>query len=242
MRFATLADKALIESICNHPEIRLWTACDGAPLCDAAKYLLRPSFTVVDERGCFLALCIDHTRYVIHTNLLPNCRGDEAVRAAHEALTMAFIETDATELLTMVPATLPHAKSMARRMGFRHQFDRNGLWPVDGVRQAMGFYSMTLADWIAMGHLIEQGKWFHERLNHESAVDHPDDPIHDAFVGAAVEMVRHNNIKKAIDIYNRWARFALYEQIRIAGPGRIGFGRTIIRIEGDQFHTEAEYA
>jgi hypothetical protein len=151
MRIATFADKARVEEICNDPLIRTWTAFDGAPPCDATQYLTKGSFTVLLDDGCFLAHRIEPGRYIIHTNLLPTCRGQDAVEAARQALAMAFVQTDAIELLTMVPATIPHAKLLARRMGFRHLFDRAAIWPALGSMHDMGFYSLTIDDWIRGG-------------------------------------------------------------------------------------------
>lgn len=245
MRFATTADKERVEAIVNNPLLRVWNSFEGAPPCDAAKYLTAPSFTVLGDEGCFLALCIDPGRYVIHTNLLPHCRGADAVMAAFEALALAFIRTDAVELLTMCPATLPHAKMLARRMGFRHQFDRKALWPAGGERHDIGFYSLTLSDWISGGACGAVGERFHDRLHHELGADaHPADPIHDAFVGAAVEMVLAGNVSKGIDTYNRWARFALYEPVEVIStdPLRIDIKQCVLRLEEAQFFVETPHA
>lgn len=242
MRIATPDDQPRIEAIVNDPLLRVWNSFDGAPLCDAAKYLAAPSFTLLGDEGCFLALCVDPGRYVIHTNLLPRCRGEAAVVASRDALAMAFLRTDAAELLTMVPATLPHARLLARRMGFRLLFERRAIWPAGGTRHDVGFYGLALADWIAQGACAAAGTRFHDRLHGElGAPAHADDPVHDAFVGAAVEMVLAGNVAKGIDTYNRWARFALYEPVRIVStePLRIDIRQAVLRVEGDQFFMEA---
>lgn len=245
MRFATLADKGLIESICNDPLIRTWTAFQGAPLCDAAKYLTAPSFAVVGEQGCFLAHHLDGTRYVIHTNLLPEFRGERAVEASKEALALAFLKTDATELLTMVPATIPHARLLARQMGFRLLFNRQNVWPVEGKWFSMGFFSLSLDDWIRSGACVTSGKSFHMRLHDEiHAASHPEDDVHNAYVGAALEMVTSGNVHKAVETYNRWAKFALYKTIDLVSesPVRIDIKQGVIRVEGNQFFMEAPHA
>jgi len=245
MRFATLADREQVEAVVNDPRLRLWNSFDGAPLCDARKYLTAPSFAVLGDEGCFLARCIDPGRYVIHTNLLPHCRGADAIQAAQEALALAFLRTDARELLTMCPATAPQAKWMARRMGFQHLFDRARVWPSGGVLQGMGFYSLSLDEWVMAGHCAAAGNAFHARLHGElGAPAHPHDPVHDAYVGAAVEMVRAGLVDKAIDTYNRWARFAMYQPVRVVStdPLRIDIRDCVLRIEGDQFFMEAAYA
>jgi len=245
MRLATPADQARIEAICNDPLIRTWTAFEGAPLCNAAKYLTAPSFSVIGEEGCFLAQHLDTTRYVIHTNLLPEYRGEAAVIASKEALALAFLKTDATELLTMVPATIPHARLLARHMGFKLMFNRQRVWPALGELHAMGFFSLSLDDWILSGQCEASGQAFHHRLHGELGLEsHAADRVHDDYVGAAVEMIRAGNVSKAIGTYNRWARFALYQPVEIVStdPLRIDIRQCVIRIEGDQFFMEAPNA
>lgn len=245
MRLATPADVQRIEEVCNHPLIRVWTACDGAPPCSGAQYVTAPSFSVIGEEGCFLAKHLDPGRYAIHTNLLPEHRGEFAVEAAKAALAVAFLQTDAMELVTFVPATIPHARLLARRMGFRFLFNRGSIWPVNGERYGMGFYSLTLDDWIASGACQAAGAAFHDRLHGELHVEaHGHDLIHDSYVGAAIEMIRAGNVRKGIAIYNRWARFAFYESVRIVSeaPLRIDIRQCVLRVEGDQFFMEAQNA
>lgn len=241
MRLATLTDKTRLEEICNDPSIRLWTSFEGAPLCDGLKYLTKPSFSVIGEEGCFLASYLDPTRYIIHTNILPDFRGERAVKASQEALAIAFLQTDATELLTMVPSTIPHAKLHARRMGFRSLFVRKNLWPCNGHRYDVEFYSLSVGDWVADGGCSASGAWFHDQLGE---TNHADDPIHDAFVGAAVEMVKAGNVVKALGTYNEWARLAMYEPVHVisTSPLRIDIKQCVLRIEGDQFFMEAPNA
>jgi len=245
MRLATPSDVQRIEDVCNHPLIRVWTACDGAPPCSGAQYVTAPSFSVVGDEGCFLAKHLDPGRYAIHTNLLPEFRGELAVQAAKSALAVAFLQTDATELVTFVPATIPHAKLLARRMGFRFLFNRAAIWPVNGERHGMEFYSLSIDDWIASGVCQAAGAAFHDRLHNSLHVTaHARDPIHDAYVGAAVEMIRAGNARKAITFYNRWARFAFYEPVEILSevPLRIDIRQCVLRVEGDQFFMEASHA
>lgn len=245
MRLATLADKDLIESICNDPLIRTWTAFQGAPLCDATKYLTAPSFAVVGEQGCFLAHHLDGTRYVIHTNLLPEFRGERAIEASKEALALAFLKTDATELLTMVPATIPHARLLARQMGFRLLFNRQNVWPVEGKWFSMGFFSLGIDDWIRSGACVKSGQKFHMRLHDELNVpSHAEDDTHNAYVGAAMEMVLVDNTRKGVETYNRWAKFALYKTIEVMSytPLLIDIKQCVLRVEGNQFFMEAPHA
>lgn len=245
MRLATVDDVARIEEVCNHPLIRVWTAYDGAPPCSGAQFVTAPSFSVIGEEGCFLADSLEPGRYAIHTNLLPEFRGELAVKAAKNALAVAFLQSDATELVTYVPATIPHARLLARQMGFRLLFNRESIWPVNGERHGMGFYSLTIDDWIAAGACQASGAAFHDRLHGELHIEpHASDPIHDSYVGATIEMVRAGNVHKAIATYNRWARFAFYQPVEILSeqPLCIDIRQGVLRVEGNQFFMEAHHA
>lgn len=245
MRIATREDIGRIEAICNLPEIRMWTACDGATPTTGAKWVTAPSFSVIGEEGCFLAKQLDPGRYAIHTNLLPEHRGLAGLKACREALAVAFLQTDALQLVTYVPATIPQAGVMARMAGFRHVFDRPKLWPVDGVKADMGFYVLTIDDWIARGNCNAAGQAFHARLHGElGAPAHPEDPIHNNYVGAAVDMIRAGQVHKALEVFNQFARFAGYQPVKLVStaPLRIDIRDCVLRIEGETFHKEAAYA
>lgn len=239
MRLATFADKAFIQSIINDPLLTTWTAFDGATGCDAAYFLTIPSFAVVGEEGVFLAQNIGRGRYVVHTNLLPECRGAAALRAARDALRIAFLQTDCTELVSMVPANLPQALWFATAMGMKKAFTRKAMWPAAGMFFDMTFVEMSIDDWIRTGACAEKGKWFHDRLDRRT---HGEDPIHDAYVGAAVEMVLAGRVHKGVLAYNRWAAFALYEQIKVLSntPLRIDIRDCVLRVEEGDFTVEAE--
>jgi hypothetical protein len=242
MRVATLADRPRIEQICNDPRIRAWTAPDGAGLCSALKYLTPPNFSVVFDLGCWLAQYVDQGRYIIHTNILPEAR-NRAPALCAQALQLTFTHTDAEDLLTMVPQTIPHAKLMARRMGFHKAFERKAVWPVAGVKYDMEFYRLGLFDWILSGACAEAGAAFHHRLHGELGIPaHPDDPAHGAFVGAAAEMIRAGLHLKAVRIYNRWAVWALYQPIRMLSeePLRIDIRQCVLRVEDGEFYIEGD--
>ena len=241
MRMATTADEALIERICNDPSVRA-AAADGAPPCVARPYLTPPSFCVVGDEGCFLAKHIESTRYVIHTNLLPSLRGARAVEASREALAIAFLQTDALELDTIVPGNIRHVDLFARQMGFRYQFSRADFWPQGGKLHDAAFFTMTVMDWVFSGACEGAGVEFHQRA--DGIVNHPPDPWHDMAVGAAVKMARAGRPDKAVAVYNFWARLAGYRQISIASrnPLRIDIHSCVLLVEGDQFFVETPHA
>jgi hypothetical protein len=243
MRLATPEDFPRIEAIFNHPEMRAWAA-EGAPEFTASR-IIAPSFAVIGEEGCFLAMCIEPSRYMVHTSILPEYRGDRAVAACREALKVAFCQTDALELETLTPHPAPHVRLFARQMGFRRRFTRENLWPFKGELHSVDFMSMSILDWALVGDCNEWGEWFHGRLHGQLGVKpHPVEFAHDAIVGAAIEMVRAGRPDKGVAFYNYWARVAGYEQISITSrdPLRVNIRQCTLRVEGDQFHMEASHA
>lgn len=216
MRIAVAEDKALIEHIVNHPELRKFNSHDGAPFCDAAKYLKSPSFVLIGNEGCFLLKAVGPCRYDVHTNLLPECRGRDALDVARYAMDLVFSRTDAEELYTMVPANNPAAAWFTKAMGFRFRFKRERVWLQGGVSHDARYYSITVDDWVLRGSRAGVGRIFHERLHSKAPQldKHSDDPVHDAYVGAAISMMNKQPVK-ALSLYNRWARFAGYEPIEV---------------------------
>lgn len=259
MRLATPADREQIERIFNDPAIRA-NAADGAPPFSASR-LVDPSFAVIGEEGCFLAMCVEPSRYIVHTGILPAYRGERAAVASFAALAIAFCETDALELETMVPATTPQARLFARQMGFRYRFTRERLWPARGELHDVAFLSMTVLDWALTGACEGSGAWFHEQMEAKRRAlnfgmqgstlgvglhiePHPQDTTHDAVVGVVIEMVRAGRPDKAVAVYNYWARVAGYQQIAIVSrnPLRIDIRQCVLKVEEDQFIVEAPHA
>ena len=243
MRLATPDDYPQIEAICNDPSMQASRA-EGAPPFTASR-IGASSFAVIGEEGCFLAMCIEPSRYMVHTSILPAYRGERAVAASQQALQVAFCQTDALELETMTPATAPHARLFARQMGFRYRFARERLWPAHGELHSVGFLSMSILDWALSGACQGEGEDFHARLHGEFGVQaHPADAAHDACVGAAVAMVRAGRAVKAVAVYNYWARAAGYRPISIVShdPLRIDIHQCVLRVEGPDFFMEASHA
>jgi len=253
-RIATAAEDGLLAAICNTPEVLAWTAHDGAPPFDPTRYTASPkSFAVIVEDdaeplGCFLAPALEQGAYGVHTNLLPACRGARALEAAAVAVELAFVSTDAEQLWSMVPANNRRAAWFAHAMGMRDHSRRDGVWPSGGQRHAMAFVRMDIDDWIVRGSLAEMGREFHRALVEQGGhVDHGDDPVHDAYVGAAWAMTAAGNLAKGLRIYNRWARASLYRPYQVLGeePLRIDIGSCVLRAVGRDFaieHEETEHA
>lgn len=216
MRVATIADKAEIEAMVNHPEVLPSITYDGMPPFDVTPYLTEPHIVLMMDGGCFLGAWNGMGRFEAHTIFLPGHRGINAVRQAALALEYVFIYTTCHEVDTKVPLFNDGAAQLANVLGFRLLFKRPDAWLRNMVNHTVLYYQLGIDDWITQGHCIVSGVEFHRKLERElpDHDKHPADRIHDCYVGAAVELIKAGNVDKAILFYNRWAILAGYQQIR----------------------------
>ena len=239
-RIATPADDALLYSIVMHPDVRRWTACDGAADFDPRLYTAHPkSFAVLVDSGCFLAPALEQGAYAVHTNILPDARGTRAIRSGQEAMSLAFLSTDAQSLMSWVPASSRHALWFAHAMGFRDTFLREKMWLWGGSRYAMQFVRLDIDDWILQSDACRTaGEAFHCRL--AGHVEHDPDPVHDAYVGAAWMMMSAGQTAKAQQVYGRWGRAAGYQPFEVLSldPFVIDIGTCVLRMVEGEFQIE----
>lgn len=246
-RFATMTDREEVIAICTHPEVRKWTACDGAPAFDADRWL-KNGMVVLLEGACFLANPIAERMYACHTHVLPGFRGSKALQAAGEALHLAFTCSDAETFMTMVPENNPPAAWLARTMGFRQVFEQPDKWRQGGKTWALRHYRLDIDDWIVRNAALQAiGEDFHRRLAALDIDTHAADPLHDRYVGAAATMIANDRIGKAIDVYSRWSRIAGYAALGVVSrdPPVIDAHDFLIHVDGNQMRVtnkEAEHA
>lgn len=183
--------------------------------------------------------------YEVHTQFDSVMRGQLALNFTEAALSWMFLRTPAMEVLTKVPAHNVGAKRLARMVGCQVDFDRANAWSTLDGPVDMAYMAIRWHDWIrgASG-LAERGHEFHEWLAREKRAagiglaPHDDDSGHDRMVGATVEMFIHGQVDKALILYNRWARFAGYEPIRVVemGPLVVDIGDGCVVIENGQLN------
>lgn len=182
--------------------------------------------------------------YEAHINFLANRRGHYAVMVVRAALDYIFTRTNAVFLFTRVPANNLPALGMVRAIHGSPWFCRAKAWPGPDGRHDLGFYSLTLHDWLRHSATFPRaGRWFHRHLETEFERlgvphdGHGDDDGHDRAVGAAVEMIRGGQYIKALIVYNRWARAAGFAQIRLVSevPLVIDTDDALLRVSGDTF-------
>ena len=213
-------DPAFLTAVANHPEVHPWVA-PTADAVDLAPVITHPAnVTLVTDHGGFIGIRQEPGLYDVHSLFLPSGRGRVAVAAMTAALQYMFIQTDCVELRTQLPEGNRAARGLARLAGFRTIFSRPGAWVTPAGAVAVEFAGLSLPSWIARSpEARAAGTWFHDTLETAtralgaSRPTHPDDPAHDHAAGAAVLMLQAGNPVKAVETYNRWARFAGYATI-----------------------------
>jgi hypothetical protein len=214
MRIATEADAGYMTSVMEQIIGETWPDGDHPPF-DPLVFMTPPNFTLIVDGGWFGLIGHGLARLEVHTVFERRNMGRNAVRGAREAQRYLFIETNTYELITRVPGYNPVAKHLAEMMGFRTLFTRPNVWKKGGIPYAMDYLQLTVDDWILTGECRRSGEAFHKLVHttlphHEH---HEPDPVHDCYVGAAIEMALAGNVDKSILFYNRYAAWAQYRTI-----------------------------
>lgn len=184
--------------------------------------------------------------YEVHTSFLPPFRGAHAINASLAAYRWMFTHTECMTLQTKVPAFNRKAALAARHVGFEPAFERKSVWPTDKGDVDLKFYSMPYETWLRKDApaMIAAGHAFHtqfeaerERLGVTAPRNHPDEDCHDLRAGVCAEMVYSGQPEKGVALYNRWARFAGYEQIALVArsPLVVDIGDGVLMIQDRTF-------
>lgn len=204
-------DVTKFNAVINHPSVHPWVSKTEQEL-DASDVIAdRRNILLEAPHGFFIFHFHEPGTYEVHTQFLPEGRGKNAFISAKEASHYMFTKTDCVEILTKVPVENVAAKKLTTAMGFTQLFT-GSKWKEKPVE----FFRLGIEEWMANApRLVEKGDWFHHELLRQGAeADHEDDPVHDRYVGAAVEMILAGQVGKGIVYYNRWARFYGYETIQ----------------------------
>lgn len=234
-----------INSTVNHPEVRPWVGYPELGALDLTPIVADPNnVLLMGVGGGFICQMQEPGIYEVHTQFVPEHRGENTIRAALDGLRYMFTRTDCIELRTKVPHGNVAAEWLARRVGFVHQFTREHAWPTADGMQPVKYYALTIDQWAGRTAELEaSGEFFHDKL--EAAKDamgataplHDHDTAHDRYVGATVEMIGAGYIDKALTFYRRWAAFAGYGPIHAiaANPLVIDIGDALLAVRGDDF-------
>lgn len=207
-------DASLFNAVCNHPDVRPWLGGEGE--LDVTPDVSNPqNYALWFGNGGFILTAGPGASYEVHSQFTPEGRRSsfEAMRAGMDYM---FTRTNAVQLTTFLPDNNPAAKGLALKGGFRDWFRTvSNLGPGMRVR-------IDLDDWITRTADLEaDGERFHDALEAAKKAGaselpvHPNDPIHERYVGATLRMCSNGQALKGVLHYNRWAANAGYAQIRL---------------------------
>lgn len=234
-----------INVVCNHPDVRPWLGGGTGALDLSATIADQRNVLLMGEGGGLLFVCLRPGQYEVHTQFLPDARGENAVKVTRDALRYMFTRTDAAEILTKVPECNKGAKGLVRAINGTKRFRRESAWIApDGTPCAVDYYALTIQDWAGKCAEVEaSGDWFHGKLEAAKAERgaseplHDHDEAHDRYVGATVEMVLAGQAPKAVDFYNSWASFSGYGPVSVIAVNPILFdiGDAVLAVRHDDF-------
>lgn len=214
-------DATLLNRVANDPAVRPFLGGDG-PI-DVAPLLANPAnLAGVSEHGGFVCIAQGPRRYEVHSLFLPERPRGETVRAMRAAVNYFFAFTDGWELVTKVPVSNLAAIGLARLAGFEALFNARIQWSA-ADRCELVFLSLSIDRWaLHAAETLTLGGWLHEQFEQAKAAHasrlpahSDDDDAHDRMAGAAVLMVQAGQPQKAVEFYNRWAKFAGYPGVRL---------------------------
>lgn len=209
-----------LNEVLNHPRVRPWVASGSEVLNVSAAVANPKNILLMGEHGGCMFFYMQEGVYEVHTQVLPQGRGEWVSALTEACARWIFTRTPCYEVVTRVPEGHLAAKVAAIARGMRFEFTRQKECQFRGQLVDVSLYSWRIQDWIAQADALEElGQRFHEML-HAAAIkhgvkdpEHADDPNHNRYVGAAIEMGLYGHIVKGVLWYNRWAYMARHAPI-----------------------------
>lgn len=243
-------DAANANRLCNDPSIFPHISVPGIDKIDLTEALNNPHHVcleAIDDEGrvggCFVLFFQEFGTYELHTNFLPEWRGNFVIEAIKRCFEFMFISTNCMGILTRVPAFNKGAALLTPRMGFTKEFERENAWPTKNGFVGCSYWSLTYRDWSRHAcDSIAWGKWFHQRLDEAFARQglvranaHGDEDCHDLRAGLVLQMAFAGQLEKGIALYNQWARFAGYALINLVSrnPVIVDIGDALLQFDAD---------
>lgn len=238
-------DATAINIILNDPSVFPHVAQAGMEALDVSPILADPGNVLLMAEGGGILFCHDDPGiYEVHTNFLPKFRGRNAIRASLAAYRWMFTHTDCMQLQTRIPSFNKGAALVAKIVGATPWFTRAKAWQTESGPDDLTYYALHYHEWVRRtDELIESGHVFHTNLDQEYERHgkpphvHADEDCHDRHVGVCVETIYGGQPEKAVVLYNRWARFAGYEQIAMVSrsPIIINIGEALLLVTDQDF-------
>lgn len=133
-------DADFLNRVVNHPEVSRWMLGFKPPF-DLSHLVNDPAnIFLANEHGGFLFLKQEDYTYGVHTQFLPEGRGN-SLRLARDAAFWMFTQSDALAIETYVPVDNVAARKLTIATGFSlwHSMEVNG--------RACELYFFTLKQW-----------------------------------------------------------------------------------------------
>jgi len=211
-------DGNIFNKIANHPDVRPFLGGNGpldfTTFCEDIK-----NFCLLTDNGDggYMVESMGNGFYKVHTLALKSARGRPMVDLMAEGFKYLFTATDCTELSTYVPDGSIAAKRFTELAKFKPTYRRENCYIMGDNTVGLQFYTMTYQDWLLNSDECQiTGQKFHQfieaNLDHEN---HPEDEVHDKFVGATMMCCEEGNSVKGIALYNKWAALSGYEPAQI---------------------------
>ncbi len=243
-------DAVAINRVLNDPEVRPWVADLGEGVLDLSKAVANQQNVLLmgEHGGCMFYRMMDGM-YEVHTQVLPSGRGQWVKDFLLAVRHYMWTRTDAVEVMTRVPMGHEGAKRAAEYVGMKYEFSRPDNCKFRGEVVGVDIYSVRIQDWVGTAPFLEdKGEWLHEQMEKEAhrvgitVPTHDNDPNHNRYVGATLEMFRGGQYPKAIAFYNRWVyasrhaqkgKFSFISMASISPPA-INFDEGVLQLNGDE--------
>lgn len=233
-------DASVFNRIANHPCVRPHLGGEG--VLDLTANVENPdnyAFLTPHDDGGYLVVNLQPGLYAAHTLALPSARGRPMLELMRDGFRFMFTATDAVEIVTTCPDSNEAGARWADAAGFRETFRREACFNLNGRTVGASYRSLAYGDWVLRDKRNHrEGQEFHDLLASLKPHNHPDDPVHDAWVGATIEGCIRGNICKSIAMYNRWSVQAGYVQSHILSvtPPLVNIGDAVVHLVDDRPH------
>lgn len=133
-------DHVFLNRVLNHPEVSKWMLGLKPPF-DCSKILQDPdTIFLANEHGGFLFLKEENQNYDVHTQFLPEGRGD-SLRLARDAAFWMFTRSDAMSISTYVPYDNPAALRLTQAVGFERLPD------IEVLGALCSYHKLSIKTW-----------------------------------------------------------------------------------------------
>ncbi len=148
----SINDVNVVDAVLKHPEVYPWISDDGSPLVDEFTssllisnpevFVLMPSDGVVFILHPWNSITLE-----VHTNIVPEKRGREAITETMKAMAWVFKNTGCLKIVTHVPFFNRQAKIFALKCKMKHEGVNRQSFLKDGILYDQDILGITRKEW-----------------------------------------------------------------------------------------------